>query len=52
MMKGSGGGYGFDAITEFGATLEAAAKNANVAVVSDTLTALAEFLDTVEVVFE
>ena len=51
-MKGVGGGYGFDGITELGRDLESAAKNQD----RDGLAALvekyADYLDRVEVKYE
>jgi HPt (histidine-containing phosphotransfer) domain-containing protein len=51
-MKGSGGGYGFDAITDFGAALELAAKNKDTSVVHITVINLKQYLDKLEVVYE
>lgn len=49
-MKGAGGGYGFDAITDIGAALEQAAKGKDPEAVSKSLRDLASYLDHVEVV--
>lgn len=49
-MKGAGGGYGFDAITEIGATLEQAARGRNPDGIREGLSALASYLARVEVV--
>ncbi len=49
-MKGAGGGYGFDAITDIGAVLEHAAKAKDPEEVRKTLCELASYLDRVEVV--
>lgn len=51
-MKGTGGGYGFDAITEIGHNLETAAKEANVPVIRQKAAALLAYLQAVEVVFQ
>jgi HPt (histidine-containing phosphotransfer) domain-containing protein len=51
-MKGSGGGYGFDAITDIGKTIEDAAKAGNSAAVSDAVERLLHYLGQVEVVYE
>lgn len=51
-MKGSGGGYGFDAITDIGAVLEQAAKDRNPGKVLSGLSDLADYLDRVEVVHD
>lgn len=50
-MKGTGGGYGFDAITEMGKTLEEAAKRSDPAVIRQTVSDLAQYLQAVEIVF-
>ncbi|MGH7918137.1 MAG: Hpt domain-containing protein [Candidatus Binataceae bacterium] len=50
-MKGEGGGYGFDAITDFGAALEEAAQHQDAATASQCAERLATYLDTVEVVY-
>jgi HPt (histidine-containing phosphotransfer) domain-containing protein len=49
-MKGSGGGYGLNRITEIGRGLEAAAKVQDVQSVKREVAALREFLERVEVV--
>jgi CheY-like chemotaxis protein len=49
-MKGSGAGYGFDAITKIGAALEAAAKKKSDGPIGTEISALGDFLDRVEVV--
>ena len=51
-MKGTGGGYGFDAITELGQTLEEAAKNQNEPAIRQAAAALRDYLQAVEVVFQ
>lgn len=51
-MKGTGGGYGFDAITEIGRDLETAAKEANVLAIRQKAAALLAYLQAVEVVFQ
>ena len=51
-MKGAGGGYGFDGITDIGAALEEAAKDNNPGTVLRGLNDLAAYLDRVEVVHE
>ena len=51
-MKGAGGGYGFDTITEIGAALEEAAKDNNPGKVLRGLSDLAAYLDRVEVVHD
>src|SRR6266852_5369810 len=49
-MKGAGGGYGFDVITEIGAALEQAAKQRNAAEIRDRVHELSRYLDRVEVI--
>lgn len=51
-MKGSGGGYGFDGITDIGMCLEEAAKEENAEAVRKWITELAEYLERVEVRYE
>ena len=48
-MKGAGGGYGFDAITDIGAALERAAKDRNRESIGKSLRDLSSYLDRVEV---
>ncbi len=49
-MKGAGGGYGFDVVTEIGAALEQAAKQRNAAEIRDRVNELSRYLDRVEVI--
>ena len=51
-MKGSGGGYGFDAISEIGAALEQAAKRNNTDEIRQQVSDLCSYLDRVEVIDE
>ena len=51
-MKGSGGGYGFDGVTEIGAALEAAGKEADPVAATHALAALEDYLRRVEVIYE
>jgi len=51
-MKGTGGGYGFDAITEMGRTLEAAAKDKNDQAIRQGVAALLDYLRAVDVVLQ
>lgn len=50
-MKGTGGGYGFDGITEIGAGLEQAAKRKDNAAIAHGLDQLANYLARVEVIY-
>ncbi len=51
-MKGAGGGYGFDAITDFGMRLEEAAKVSHTAEIRSAIDGLATYVDTVEIIYE
>ena len=51
-MKGAGGGYGFDAITEIGSALEQAAKRADAEASRKWAGELSRYLDRVEVVYD
>ncbi|TAL08527.1 MAG: Hpt domain-containing protein [Nitrospirae bacterium] len=51
-MKGAGGGYGFDAITEIGAALEQAAKGKDSGSIGKGLLDLFAYLDRVEVIYD
>ncbi len=51
-MKGSGGGYGFDAITDIGRSLEQAAKDENATEILNRAEELATYLERVEIVYE
>jgi HPt (histidine-containing phosphotransfer) domain-containing protein len=50
-MKGTGGGYGFDAITEIGRALEEAAKIRDTQAINRGVSTLLDYLEAVEVVF-
>jgi HPt (histidine-containing phosphotransfer) domain-containing protein len=51
-MKGAGGSYGFDRISEFAARIEQAAKAGDAAVIARELPLLTAYLDRVTVVFD
>ena len=51
-MKGAGGGYGFDPITEYGGEMEQAALQQDVAAIEASLARLADYLARVEPVFD
>jgi HPt (histidine-containing phosphotransfer) domain-containing protein len=51
-MKGSGGGFGFDAITNFGDGLEHAARDSNISEIEKLLDELLDYLQRVEVVYD
>lgn len=48
-MKGSGGGYGFDRLTEIGAQIEQAAREGDCARVRQAVAAMRDYLDRVVV---
>lgn len=49
-MKGSGGGYGLDRISEIGKALEEAARVQNLDAIQDGIAALQDFLERVDIV--
>jgi HPt (histidine-containing phosphotransfer) domain-containing protein len=51
-MKGAGGSYGFDAITDIGKSLEQAAKDKDAEGIQRSVQELAIYLDRVEVVYK
>ena len=51
-MKGTGGGYGFDAITDIGRSIEEAAKERNIEDIGQSVNDLSSYLDRVEVIYE
>lgn len=51
-MKGAGGGYGFDLITDIGRDLEISAREGDVEKINQKVDTLARFLESVEVVYE
>jgi signal transduction histidine kinase/DNA-binding response OmpR family regulator len=51
MLKGEGGSYGFDAITQLGAGVEQAASQKDKAALENLIATLTRYLDTVSVVF-
>jgi signal transduction histidine kinase len=51
-MKGAGGGYGFDGVTEIGKHLEEAAKEADSNKIRNGVHELAEYLRKVEVIYD
>lgn len=51
-MKGSGGGYGFDGITDIGGALEIAGRDRDAAAIECTTAALAEYMTRLEVIYE
>lgn len=50
-LKGLGGAFGFDPITDFGATIEESARAENEARIKATTERLADYLNRVEVIF-
>ncbi len=51
-MKGSGGGYGFDGITDIGAVIEQAGKDNDAETAKKGINDLASYLDNVEIVYD
>jgi HPt (histidine-containing phosphotransfer) domain-containing protein len=51
-MKGAGGSYGFDAVTDIGKSLEQAAKDKDAEGIQRSVQELSIYLDQVEVVYE
>ncbi len=51
-MKGVGGGYGFDPITDYGAVIEEGALRADAVAIAGAVAALADYLERVEPVFD
>lgn len=51
-MKGAGGGYGFDRVTDLGAVIEEAAKAQDKERIREAVGELAEYMSRVEVVYE
>jgi HPt (histidine-containing phosphotransfer) domain-containing protein len=50
-MKGTGGGYGFDAITDMGRALEEAAKQPDPAAIRSVVAQLEDYLQAIEIVY-
>lgn len=50
-MKGTGGGYGFDAITEMGKALEEAAKQQDTEAIRLAVSQLEHYLQAIEIVY-
>lgn len=51
-MKGSGGGYGFDEITEIGRACEEAAKQSQAQEILEQVHRLQDYIDNIEVIFQ
>lgn len=51
-MKGSGGGYGFDAITEIGKRIEEAAKNMDKKVIAEQAEELSTYLHNIKIAYK
>lgn len=51
-MKGSGGAYGFDDISDIGGAIEMAAKDGNSEVIKNELVKLFSYLDNMEISYE
>lgn len=51
-LKGLGGGYGFEQMSELGANIEAAAKEQDSGTIASLADQLADYLDRIEVIYE
>ena len=51
-MKGAGGGYGFDAISDIGKFIEQAAKSKNSEEIQNRVNDLLTYLDRIEIVYD
>ena len=51
-LKGVGGGYGFDRISEIGAVLEEAGKNSSLDSTNEQISQLKDYMSRLEIVFE
>ena len=51
-MKGTGGGYGFDGISEIGASIETAAKQIDRDAISKGIDSLADYLSRLQITFK
>jgi HPt (histidine-containing phosphotransfer) domain-containing protein len=51
-MKGSGGGYGFDKISDIGREIEIEAKSGNSEKINEQIVKLSSYLERIEVVYE
>ncbi len=50
-LKGVGGGYGFDKMSELGAEIETAAKSQQIDEINSSITALENYLQNIEIKF-
>ncbi len=50
-MKGAGGGYGFDKITDIGSDIETAANNKNKTIINKNIDELEDYIDRVDLIF-
>ena len=51
-LKGSGGGYGFDALSRMGQTLEISAKGQQNQKIKETINDLIEYLENISITYE
>jgi HPt (histidine-containing phosphotransfer) domain-containing protein len=51
-LKGVGGGYGFNGLSEIGAEIESMAKSGNLEGMQDLINKIKDYLDRVEVIYE
>ncbi|MBI3592277.1 MAG: Hpt domain-containing protein [Nitrospirae bacterium] len=50
-MKGTGGGYGFDAISQIGYSIEKAATDRNAGEIKKLISTLSSYIESVEVIY-
>ena len=51
-IKGVGGGYGFDGLSELGAQLEIAAKESDSVKIGELITEMSQYMDSIDIVYE
>ncbi len=51
-LKGVGGGYGFNGMSEIGAEIESSAKAQDLGKISELIEKFGEYMDSIEVVFD
>lgn len=51
-LKGVGGGYGFDGLSELGANLEVSAKENNVSAIDSLINEMSSYMESIDIVYE
>lgn len=51
-LKGLGGGYGFELMSDIGASIESSAKEESVEAISELINQLSDYLKQIDIVFE